>query len=521
MKKLVALLLLVSSLSYGQIMIDQVILEPGPYKVGDVITMQYTVNNSGLDLNYLWFRFDYSNQHLQLVPNSTTFTQGANTQSYFTEWVGYIFNPNPQIGVGELLKQYNSYGWNYQLNPAWNVNQISIQRTDAPISGVVATQKFIVKDNTSFQNIHKLHLATGSLRNGSALTNIGSTVLWLSLNNVSRLVSSVKFKVAFPAGYDITKHKIQVMETDGNGVVNWTSNPQPAVIGSLDSSGEFLTDKLQKAKQYYVMVTPTIGMNNSNVITVTDAYKAFLALNEIGLNGTETILKTNLEKSVANITRDTQFDSKDAYYLFAYVMGIDLSTDTNAMLPTSTTPKLISNFTTNYKDFQAPPVFNPTGDNEQYNLSFAWGGDLDFSHSSPIPTSTTAKSTLATTVSVSQADSSISTAIVNGKLIVTASLSSNNLAGAEYKIGYDDSKLTLEDVIFDTGNTITNFSTHKDAVVTFGSIDKTGTQVIKPGTPYKLVFKSSPNLINTSGLIYVHFAEAVDSKGNKVTLNIQ
>lgn len=521
MKKLVALLLLVSSLSYGQIIIDQVILEPGPHKVGDVITMQYVVNNSGLDLNYIWLRFQYSNQHLQLVPGSTTFTQGSNSQNFFTEWTGYTFNSNPVIGVGELLKQYNSYNWNYTLNSAWNVDQISVQRTDAPISGVIATQRFIIKDNTSFQNIHKLHLATGSLRNGSALTSIGSTVLWLSLNNVSRLVSSVKFKVAFPAGYDITKHKIQVMETDGNGVVNWTSNPQPAVIGSLDSSGEFLTDKLQKAKQYYVMVTPTIGMNNSNVITVTDAYKAFLALNEIGLSGTETILKTNLEKSVANITRDTQFDSKDAYYLFAYVMGIDLSTDTNAMLPTSTTPKLISNFTSNYKDFQAPPVFNPTGDNEQYNLSFAWGGDLDFSHSSPIPTSTTAKNTLATTVSVSQADSSISAAIVNGKLIVTASLSSNNLAGAEYKIGYDDSKLTLEDVIFDTGNTITNFSTHKDAVVTFGSIDKTGTQVIKPGTPYKLVFKSSPNLINTSGLIYVHFAEAVDSKGNKVTLNIQ
>ena len=511
-------MLLTPLLVFSQVIIDQSIVEPGPYKVGDIITMQYAVDNQGLDVNYLWFRYHYSNKHLEMVPNSVVNMQGTSTQTYYTHWNNYTYNYNPTIAVGDLLKQYSNL--NYSQNPDWNVAQLSVQRTDAPISGVVFTQKYILKDNTGFQNIHKLHAATATTRNNTPITSIGSKVLWLSLNSVSRLVSSVKFKVAFPAGYDITKHNIQVMETDGNGVVNWSTNPQPAVIGALDSSGEFLTDKLQKTKQYYVLVTPTISANNNNIITVTDAYKAFLALNDVGITGTETILKTNLEKSVANVTKDAQFDSKDAYYLFAYVMGIDLSSDTNVMLPT-TMPKLISNFTTNFRDFQAPPVFTPAGDSEVYNLSYAWGGDLDFSHSSPIPASTTSKGTLATQVSISQAETAISTSLVGDKVIVTANLSSNNLAGAEYQIGYDDSKLTLEDVVFDTGNTITNFSTHKDAVVTFGSIDKTGTQTIKPGTPYKLVFKSKTSLSNTSGLIYTYFAEAVDTKGNKVILNVQ
>jgi hypothetical protein len=528
MKKLLFLLLL-PLLSFGQIIIDQSVVEPGPYKVGDIITIQYYANPGNLDVNYLWFRYNYNNTNLEYVANSTVFTQGTAVQTGYTHWSNYIFNQNPTIGVGELLRQYQSGNWSYTTNPSWNVGQLSIQRTDASISGIIATQKYKIKDNTNFQYIHKLHLANATTRNNVAVTNIGSTVLFLSLNNVSRLVSSAKFKVAFPAGYDITKHTIQIMATNTQGVVDWSTNPQPVAVGYLDSAGEFLTDKVEKNKQYQVMVNPAWGQNvPDNIITVTDAYKAFKSITDRGINNTDPFFSTNLERSIANVTQDQSFDSQDAYYLFASIMGVDLSGVSGLMIPTKdqTKPtKFISGFTSNFANLSAPATFIPVADNEVYDLSYAWAGDLDFSHSSPLViTATTAKGTTTSSAVVqvtTTADTTINTALINGKVIVSAGLQTSGLVGAEYKIGYDDSKLTFDSIVFDTGNTVTNFSTHNENIITFGSMDKTGTSTIKPGTPYKLIFTPKSQLTNTSGLIFTYFAEAVDPKSNKVILNIQ
>ena len=528
MRKILITSILLPMLSFGQVIIDQVVAEGGPYNVGDIITLHYVVDAQGLDVNYLWFRYNYSNKHLELVPESTVFKQGNSTQTSYYHWNNYTYNYNPEIGVGDLYGQYRS-GMGYSQNQDWNVAQISIQRTDGPIAGIIASQKYKIKDNTGFQQIHKLHAAYGTSRNGQVIQNIGSNVLWLDLSSVSRLVSSVKFKVAFPTGYDITKHTIQIMETNDQGVVDWTSNPQPVAVGPLDSSGEFSTDKVKKNKQYQVMVNPAWGQNvPSNIITVTDAYKAFKALTDRGINNTDAQFQTLLESRIANVTQDQNFDSQDAYYLFATIMGVDLSGVQGLLLPTTdqTKPtKFISGFTSGFSSQTGPTLFIPTQDNETYNLSYAWAGDLDFSHSSPLSSSSTTSKGVTTSSTISQvttsADTSISTSLVNGKVIVTVGLTSNNLAGVEYKIGYDDSKLKLDDVTFDTGNSVTNFSTHKENIITFGSMDKTGVSSVKQGVPYKIIFSPKESLTNTSGLIFTYFAEAVDTKANKVILNIK
>jgi hypothetical protein len=512
MKKLI--LLLFPLFSFAQIVINQSVAEAPPYKVGDVITIEYRVDDKSLNVNYLWFRYNYNNNALEFIPNSTVFTQGTQTQTSYFHWFNFIFNPNPNIGVGELLRQYNSGGWNYTVDTNWSVGQLAIQRADTGISGLVATQKYRIKDASNFDDIHKLHLAYATTRNNATIATIGSDVLWLNLNNVSRLVSSVKFKVLYPTNYDITKHNIQVMETNAQGVVDWSTNPTPAFVGALDSSGEILTNKLLKSKKYMVMVTPAWGQNvPDNVITVTDAYKAFKAITDRGIDNNSTIFTTNLEKSIANVTQDQSFDSQDAYYLFASVMGVDLSSVQGLMLPTKdmTKPvKFLSGLSSTFTSSPTQAVITPTGDNETYNLSYAWGGDLDFSHSSPLPTTTSKTS------SIRSESTLVNTSIVNGKVVVTVGLSVNGLAGAEYKIGYDDSKLTFDNVTFDTGNTATNFSTHKENIITFGSMDKTAT--LKQGTPYILTFTPKTPINNTSGLIFTYFSEAVDTNTNKVIL---
>jgi hypothetical protein len=88
-------------------------------------------------------------------------------------------------------------------------------------------------------------------------------------------------------------------------------------------------------------------------------------------------------------------------------------------------------------------------------------------------------------------------------------------------MNYDESRLTLDNVIFDAGSTITNFSTHKDGRLTFGSIDQLKTSRIKVGTPYKLIFTPKVQLTNTAGLFFFVLADAVDGLGKKVDLTIE
>jgi hypothetical protein len=88
-------------------------------------------------------------------------------------------------------------------------------------------------------------------------------------------------------------------------------------------------------------------------------------------------------------------------------------------------------------------------------------------------------------------------------------------------MNYDDSKLTLDNVIFDAGATMTNFSTKEDGRLTFGSIDQTKISRIKTGTPYKLIFTPKVQLTNTAGLFYFVLSDAVDAKGNKIDLIIE
>ena len=115
----------------------------------------------------------------------------------------------------------------------------------------------------------------------------------------------------------------------------------------------------------------------------------------------------------------------------------------------------------------------------------------------------------------------IDTLSIPGKVILTTTLSKADLAGLQVIMQYDSTILTLDNVIFDAGSTITNFYTHDNGRLTFGSIDQLKTARIKVGTPYKLIFAPKVNLTNTAGLFYFVLSDAVDAKGNKIDLIIE
>jgi len=551
MKKILFLLgvLLVSFSSFGQLTVNQTVSPAGPYKVGDTLSVKYTVARGVTLPRYFWVRYSFNNKALAMVPNSTVFSQGTSVQTFVTGWNNYKFTPAVNVADTQLYAQYQTTPWGYAVNNDWNVGQLTVQRTDAAINGDIATQKFVLKDQNTYNNIHKLDLAYAINDSSVYISPITRSSTNISLTGVSGNTSQFKVKVLYPQGYTITDHNVQLMKlkSDGSGDIDWTQ--QPIAQLPLDGSGEALfTTQVKVGDSVGVFVSPASSkawMNN--VITVSDAYKAFLGHSQTDISGIANFFTyPNLEKKVGNITKnDAVFNESDSYYSLAYVMGQDVST--NAFIPTNTATSwrwFSGLLNQNWLDGNIKNKVLIDSPTKEVYAVFAWGGDLNWSHSSDpaviasrisagqytnsvnsIQTNSTKSisnvSMSYKTEAIETAKLSVTSTLEGGKVVLTTNLTKEGLAGLEVVMNYDESKLTLDNIIFDSGSTITNFSTNKDGRLTFGSIDQLKTARIKAGTPYRLVFTPKVNLTNTAGLFYFVLSDAVDGAGNKIDLIIE
>ena len=95
-----------------------------------------------------------------------------------------------------------------------------------------------------------------------------------------------------------------------------------------------------------------------------------------------------------------------------------------------------------------------------------------------------------------------------------------NLIGTQFNIKYNTTVLTLDNVIFDTGNEMTNFSNIDGDKIRVGSFDQNFNSTVKTGTPYKLIFTPNETIQNTSGLITFKVTEGVKDDGTQVNFII-
>lgn len=551
MKKLLLFLgvFLISLASFGQIVVSQSVTPAPPYQVGDTLTVKYTIARGTSLPRYFWLRYSFKNKALAMVPNSTIFSQGSSVQTFYTGWDNYKFTPAANVAETNLYLQYQTTPWGYAVNNDWNVGQLTVQRTDAAINGDIATQKFVLKDQNTYTDIHKLDLSYAINDSSVNISPITRSATNLSLTSVSGNTSQFKVKVLFPSGYTITDHRVQLMKlkTDGSGQIDWSQ--QPIANISLDASGEALfTTQVKVGDSLGVFVAPAgqkVWMNN--IITVSDAYKAFLGHSQTDISGTPNFFTyPNLEKQIGNVSKDDGiFTEKDSYYLFAHVMGQNVSS--LAFIPSDTATSFRWNSgLLNQKWLDGTPtnrVIIDTPIKEVYAV-YAWGGDLNWSHSSDPAViasrisagqytnsvnnmqtnSVKSMSTIAMsykTEAVETAKLSVTSTLENGKVVLTTNLTKEELAGLQVIMNYDNTKVELDNIIFDAGATMTNFSTKEGSRLTFGSIDQTKTSRIKTGTPYKLIFTPKVQLSNTAGLFFFVLSDAVDAKGNKIDLIIE
>jgi len=554
MKKLLTLIGIISlSLtafkSNAQLTINQSVSPTTGLKVGDTISVKYTVARGTTTPRYFWLRYQYNNKALAYV--STTFSQGTSVQTFYTSWSSYKFTASTANSITEtsLYAQYLATPWSYVTNADWNVGQLTVQRTDAAINGDIATQKYVIKDLGDYTNIHKLDLSYSIDATSAYISPITTDPGLMSLSNVIGNTSQFKVRVLFPTGYDITAHSVSLIPLKTSGEIDWTA--QAIATKTLDASGEVtFTTEAKVGDTFAVFVNAALQKSfMNNIVTVSDAYKAFLGISQVDITGTPTYFnRPTLQKNIGLVTKGkTTFSESDSYNLFANVMGIDVSS--TAMIPSNAAPV---NGVVNFKWYNGllnqswldgTPTYKTkvTSSNQAVDMVFAWGGDLDWSHSSDpdviasriaagtyansVKDGSTIKSfavsSMSYTPTVEKATLGLNSTIVNGKVVLTGTLTKEGLAGLEVILQYDNTKLTFDNIAFDAGPNVTNFSTNGDGRLTFGSMDQMKTGRIKTGTPYKLTFTPKEIITNTAGLFYTVLADAVDGNGNKINLVVE
>ena len=549
-KKLLTILgiLVISISSNAQLTINQSVTPTTGLKVGDTISVKYTVARGTTTPRYFWLRYQFNNKALAYV--STTFSQGTSVQTYYTSWTAYKFTASTanSITAKDLYAQYLVSPWAYAANSDWNVGQLTVQRTDASINGDIATQKYVIKDLGTYTDIHKLDLSYGIDATSAYITPITTDPGTMSLTDVTGNTSQFKVRVLFPSGYDITAHSVALFPIQSNGTINFTGTP--IATKTLDASGEAtFTTEVKVGDSLAVWMYGATGKTfMNNIITVSDAYKSFLGISQTNINGTATYFtRPVLEKNIGQITKNKSvFSESDSYYAFAYVMGIANVKD-SAWIPLSTNSGLYKWFSglLNQSWLDGVPTYKTkvTSSNQAVDMVYAWGGDLDWSHSSHPDTiasrvstgnysnSINEKSTstiksfsvqsMSYTQAIEKATLGLTSTIVNGKVLLTGTLTKEGLAGLEVILQYDNTKLTFDNISFDAGANVVNFSTNNDGRLTFGSMDQIKTGRIKTGTPYKLTFTPKETITNTAGLFYTVLADAVDGAGNKINLIVE
>ena len=167
--------------------------------------------------------------------------------------------------------------------------------------------------------------------------------------------------------------------------------------------------------------------------------------------------------------------------------------------------------------------FTPTENNLSFTFGFWHHVDLDQSHSTAYPAGVTAKTSNInlSAKAVGTLNFDMISKVENGVVTVELNHSGEDIVGMQARVKYDTTRLILKDIVYDTGNEVTNFSKPFNGELLFGALSVNGKSNIKQGTPIKLVFDTVGTVVNTTGLFYFENTDAVKQNGDKLNLNIQ
>jgi hypothetical protein len=271
-------------------------------------------------------------------------------------------------------------------------------------------------------------------------------------------------------------------------------------------------------------------------VTVSDVYLAFKELANGGLFGNQSgnEFGYGIQYKNADVDDNGVFDENDTYALLQHLTGV------KNIVNSFTLPNTIRIITTdtyntigksNWNTITTPLSdkysfdINTGKTTDIFNISVAWKGDVNLSHSTtPLSNGiTTMGIKTMNLVVVNEINASIIGENIGGKLVVTISLDplQQEVVGTQFQLNYDNTALQFQKVDFSTKGKPMNYATDKGSYINIGSLISDGSTTLDKTTEYKITFLPLMGLSDTLGLTSISTTDAVNKNGTqlKVKLN--
>lgn len=564
MKKILFLLILIPTLVLGQLTssgdgVDIDLVYAGTtvdatkplnrVQVNDTIVVKLNLSNlSSNTITYVHVDVQYNTNAYARVGYEFNVPTGAQTSNGNWSGNGMKWTVNPNYDANDLWAQWSTQGGSYNQVAGWEVDHVEAVSISG-ISGNYATLKFLAKDageNHNYTDNIVLTMArvtdnTGTVEYVFPVGKVrGYDNMSISHEPLEDLDSNIYVKADFNTNFDVTKVGVVVQKNgtpvstnlyfDSGGQVNITEY----ITSSTDNySLDFVTS--YNATQWEALM--------DNVITISDVTLTLQELGKYGHGNVGTVFTTGIQYSAVDSNSDRDLTPQDAYNLLGHVMGtLDVIPDDGTGIFNNTfKPMKKKDYNTwsiykfkNQENMPNSSVVHPITidfSNPSYTEWFKFGfiGDANGSHSSPVDgtdaSSLTAKTFNVSAVSYGQRimgdgfiEGEWSTAMEDGKVVATLRLNSTEVSALQLKIDYDNTVLTFDEAVFDTGNTVTNFASETNGRVNLGSIEQNGGE-IETGEVFKVYFTG--NVTSPVGLVSIFNTDAANVDGNRLILNLQ
>ena len=514
-------------------------------KVGDTLTMKFQYNKGdGGDLTLAQFDFEYNNKLLSYISHESQAPTGASFAR--NSWTGYKFVPKSNSDEDDMDVQYTWWqdeaGANsYETGADWGVERITVQTSAAYVDGnEFVKYSFKVKDKfnsgyDNYNNIIKVNWANYQKSDGTQIQTKKSpstqSLSGIEGGNAGTFTINLKTANSTKTDYSYT-----IKNSSGESVAT----------GTFDESGQASVSGLENNVTYTAEANLAEDATYlDEVVTVADL--ALVFAEAIGAGSGPSGGSTTFDYFIQDIMGDVVGDGgvvdfQDSYEILAYLQGVT-SGNTNRITQDgqtedysgieSTYGAVTNNTVTFAKSFT--PLDSDVS-TKTIDLAHGLVGDVNFSHSWEPTVNSGEKATSAQTSSfrISSAPgskfSSTETANIDliseinseGQVVFSINSDVEGMVGSQFNIVYDPNVLSLENVVFDTGNEMTNFSNIvQEGLVRVGSFDQNVSSTVKQGTPYKLIFTPLETIDNTSGLISFRVKEGVKADGTQINFIIQ
>lgn len=534
-------------------------------EIGDEFYLDVTIqgNSDAYQITFADIWFTYKNDAFEYLGVENPL---QNNSWYTYQWPShYIFNNSTTADVDDLWGQYSTdHYWEYVSdNASDHAPMVITSQTTNTLDGVVARLKFKYKqvpngfDFTQSAMIRKAYVRDNV--NEYTFTDVKAFPNQTFDNVPPSTTITALFKVLFPESLNPSLFDGGLYKHNGDG--NW-EQPFGAIYGNLSSTGTLdITQGFNRTDELAVIVNwdgYIVDSENggyvkpfqeqfTEIVTISDVALAFAELSNGGINGDEIGNEFNYGIQFMNgdVNEDGMFNSDDTYLMLSHVLNgtPEFTESTEAMVEVSkfypkqqydtiTIPNYsqIPNYTTllNVLDNQ-----NMSELQFSFESAITWKGDVNLSHSTEPDLVDQAAATQARSFTPSYSKSinktereiatTLVTELVDGKVKVTITMNvgSQDVIGTQFKLGFDTTRLSYDDINFETTQASTNFSNLKSNIINIGSLVQVQNEFLDSDTKYTLTFTPNGTIDNTLGLVTLLTTDAVNKIGEQLKLKIE